>query len=144
MQALPIGISDFERIVTGGFYYVDKSLLMKELLTRKTHVTLIPRPRRFGKTLNLSMLRYFFEKTDTSKAHLFQHLAIQQYPECMEHQGKYPVIFLTFKDIKYSTWTDCYNGLLEVLREEYTRHSYLKRSPALEDSEKERIAEILI
>src|SRR5271157_1153605 len=126
MKKLPVGISDFEKIITGNFYYVDKTLLVKEILDSGTEVTLIPRPRRFGKTINLSMLRYFFEKqnigngrgkvnTSSTTSKLFDGLAISQHPECMKHQKQYPVIYLTFKDIKQNCWNVCYDKVKELI-----------------------------
>lgn len=97
MKTIPIGISDFERIINENYYYVDKSLLLKELISRKAQVTLIPRPRRFGKTLSMSMIKYFFEKQTDSKRELFKELATYQIPDCMKEQGQYPVIYLTFQ-----------------------------------------------
>src|SRR5271157_4013875 len=107
MKKLPVGHSDFETLITGNYYYVDKSLLIKEILDSGAAATLIPRPRRFGKTINLSMLRCFFElqqETGKSKRALFDGLAIANDPACMTHQGQYPVIYLTFKDVKQNGW----------------------------------------
>jgi hypothetical protein len=108
LRALPIGITNFEEIINGDYWYADKTLFIKELLVNKAGVTLIPRPRRFGKTINMSMLQWFFEKTPENNAKLFDGLAISKEPECMAHQGKYPVIFLTFKDIKPDNWKSCF------------------------------------
>src|SRR5271157_5575816 len=105
---IALGINDFKMIVEGNYAFVDKTLMIKEFFQYGSHVTLTPRPRRFGKTMNLSMLRYFCEKMENSNAHLFNGLKVSQYPEIMAHQGQYPVIFLTFKDIKVSTWEECY------------------------------------
>lgn len=103
MPKLPVGLSDFKQLIEEQCYYVDKSLLLKELLDRGSSALLIPRPRRFGKTLNLSMLRYFFEKSETDNSRLFRGLKIWQAgAEYTAKQGKYPVIFLTFKDVKES------------------------------------------
>jgi len=96
MQKLPVGLSDFKKVIAGNYYYVDKSLLIKEVIDQGGEVLLLPRPRRFGKTLNLSMLRYFFEKTADDNSRLFRHLQIWQAgEEYTGKQGKYPVIFLT-------------------------------------------------
>ena len=100
---LPLGISDFKELREENYYYVDKSLFIKEVIDRDGKVILLPRPRRFGKTLNLSMLRYFFEARQESLAHLFTGLAIEAESEVMQQQGQYPVIFLTFKDCKEPT-----------------------------------------
>ena len=78
MQKLPVGLSDFKKVIAGNYYYVDKSLLIKEVVDQGDEVLLLPRPRRFGKTLNLSMLRYFFEKTADDTSCLFRHLQIWQ------------------------------------------------------------------
>ena len=111
-KKLPIGISDFKKIIDGNYYYIDKSLMIKELLDTGGDVTLLPRPRRFGKTLNLSMLQYFFEgpveATQKSHHHLFNGLAISQDTQSMKHQGQYPVVYLTFKDIKSDGWEICF------------------------------------
>ena len=96
-KPLPIGISDFKQIIEGNFAYVDKTLLIQELIEQSGHVSLIPRLRRFGKTLNLSMLRYFFEKGEEDTSHLFQHLKIWEYEKYRTLQGKFPVIFISLK-----------------------------------------------
>jgi hypothetical protein len=85
-RKLPIGVSDFKKLRENDYYYVDKSLFIKEVIDRGAEVLLLPRPRRFGKTLNLSMLRYFFEEREDSLAHLFQGLKISQEASIMEHQ----------------------------------------------------------
>ena len=99
-KKIPYGVRDFEKIVSEEYYYTDKTLFIRNILEQGGEVTLIPRPRRFGKTINMTMLKSFFEKSDPSKAELFNTLAIKNYPDIMAHQGQYPVIFLTFKGIK--------------------------------------------
>ncbi len=140
---LPIGISDFEQLITENYYFVDKSLLIKELLDTKAAVTLIPRPRRFGKTLNMSMLRYFFEKTEINKQHLFFALNIAKHKNCMAHQGQYPMIFITFKDIKKTTWDDCYKKLIDVISKEFKRHDYLLKGSILDSNQKRDFKKIM-
>ena len=103
MPIFKVGTDDFKKLRDDGGYFVDKSLLIKEVIAG-SEVLLLPRPRRFGKTLNLSMLRYFFEKSPDDHAYLFQDLAIAAMPEVMAQQGKYPVIFLSLKDVKGSDW----------------------------------------
>ena len=100
--ALPIGYDDFGSILDNKCTIVDKSLFIKDVIEDLTQVILITRPRRFGKTLNLSLLRYFFagDVIGRPTQGLFDSLKIGQYPELMAHQGKYPVIALTFKDLK--------------------------------------------
>ncbi|MCP4697608.1 MAG: AAA family ATPase [Gammaproteobacteria bacterium] len=127
MQQLPIGQSDFKKLREKGAYYVDKSLFIRKILQRPAEVILLPRPRRFGKTLNLSMLRYFFEKREESAARLFKGLAIEQDAEAMRHQGQYPVIFLTFKDCKEPTAKQCIYRIRSLLKDlylEYKPHLY--------------------
>src|SRR3990167_1648004 len=99
-KPLPIGISDFKELLDGGYAYVDKTLLIQEIIEKGTKVALIPRLRRFGKTLNLSMLRYFFEKTDEDTSYLFKGLKIWQHEKCRSLQGQFPVIFISLKDVK--------------------------------------------
>lgn len=118
----PIGISNFQEVIEDGYFYVDKSLLIQEVLDQAAKVMLVPRPRRFGKTLNMNMLKAFFEKAEPSHTALFHDLAIQQIPDCMKHQGQYPVIYLTFKDTRASTWNECYEKIVEVLANECDRH----------------------
>jgi len=142
-KALSIGIVDFKEIIEENYYYVDKSLLIKELLDGGTKATLIPRPRRFGKTINLSMLKYFFEKTEKSNAHLFKDLAIVQHTDCMAHQGQSPVIFLTFKDVKVGTWDKCWEKIKKLISFEYGRHEYILETSILSVKEKEDFASII-
>ncbi len=122
MQQLPIGQSDFKKLREKGAYYVDKSLFIRDILQRPAEVLLLPRPRRFGKTLNLSMLRYFFEKREESAAQLFKGLAIEQDAEAMRHQGQYPVIFLTFKDCKESAAEQCIYRIRTLLKDLYLEY----------------------
>jgi len=121
----PIGVSDFKKLREEKRYYVDKSLLIQKVWESGADVLLLPRPRRFGKTLNLSMLRYFFEKTEDSNAYLFDLLFISGQPEIMAHQGRYPLIYLTFKDVKESTWEDCLEKLKLLISMELRRHTHL-------------------
>lgn len=96
-KPLPVGIDDFEKIVTGDYFYVDKTLFIKDLLDMKGEVNLFTRPRRFGKTLNMSMLRYFFEENPENVSRIFQGLNIMDAGEkYLDHMGKYPVIMISF------------------------------------------------
>jgi hypothetical protein len=142
-KKMPIGISDFEELITKNYYYVDKSLLVDELLSSGAKVTLIPRPRRFGKTLNMTMLRAFFEKTDQSKAHLFNNLQITQRPEAMAQQGKYPVVYLTFKDVKSLEWEVCLGHIQALIADEYRRHRYVVTGDLLDKHEQKNFDQIL-
>ena len=132
---LPIGIDDFEKIRQNGFYYVDKTKLITQLLEQWGEVNLFTRPRRFGKTLNMSMLRSFFEIG--SNKSLFEGLYISQDKQlCEEYQGKYPVIFLSLKDIDGCDFLDAKLQLAQLIGEEAERFSLLKDSPLLSDNDK--------
>ncbi len=122
---LPIGISNFETAVSD-YYYVDKTLLIKDIIDFKPQVSLFLRPRRFGKTLNMDMLKTFFERSSISRADLFYGTDIWKVgSRYKSEQGKYPVIFLTFKDIKYDNWDDTLINLKNAIRQEYKRHAEL-------------------
>lgn len=121
MKRLPIGISDFKQVIEENNYFVDKSMLIEELINSNAQVTLLPRPRRFGKTLNLSMLKYFFNNREDN-GHLFKELAISKTPEFREHISQYPVIFLSFKDIKSTNVKEALNKITVLIREEFGRH----------------------
>ena len=143
-RKIPIGISDFQTIIEDNYYYVDKSLFIQEVLDLGARALLLPRPRRFGKTLNLSMLRYFFEKTDQDHSHLFKNLTIwQQGDMYTSKQGRYPVIYLTFKDVKSDRWDFCYDMFGNLIAKEYGRHRYLLTSDLLGEDEKTKFTAIL-
>lgn len=147
-KALPIGIDDFEKLVTDGYYYVDKTLLIKELLDMKGEVNLFTRPRRFGKTLNLSMLRYFFEDSgcqgkNAYYASLFQGMKIIEAGSAYTgHMGKYPVINLSLKSAKQDTFESAYFKLKEEIAEEFKRHALILESDMLLESDKQKFQEI--
>jgi len=121
MKKLPIGISDFRKVIRDNNYFVDKSMLIHELINSNAQISLLPRPRRFGKTLNLSMLRYFFENREDN-SYLFKELEIYKRDEFKTHQGKYPVIFLTFKDVKNASFQDAMYGIRDLITQEYEKH----------------------
>ena len=142
---LPIGQSDFREIIDGGFDFVDKSLFIPEIL-QGAKVILIPRPRRFGKTLNMSMLRYFFapEVYGQPTKDLFNHLKVSQAGmDVLQHQGKYPVIFLTFKDVKEDSFESAYKKIYRLIIKVYGEYSYLLESPSLLSEQKEYFKSIL-
>lgn len=117
---LPIGISDFKELIEKKYRFIDKSLFIQEILRDGAKVILIPRPRRFGKTLNLSMLHYFFNCATTERnAHLFQDIFIQQDADCMAQQGTIPSIFLTLKGIKSFTFAEACQGMAEKMASLY-------------------------
>lgn len=141
-KLLPIGISDYKKLVEDGYYYVDKTRLIEEVWD-SGEVVLVTRPRRFGKTLNLSMLRYFFEKSSDSREHLFSKTAIWNYESYKSLHGQFPVIFLSFKNIKGSHWKVCYDLFAIIISEEFKRHRYLLSDSALQPEEKLWYQEIL-
>lgn len=142
-KPLPIGISDFKKLIDNNCVYVDKTLLIQEILEKGTDVALIPRMRRFGKTLNLSMLRYFFEKTEQDTSYLFKNLAIWKSKKYREMQGQFPVVFITFKDIKHASWERTFEHFRILIAEEFQRHSYLLEEELLTPAEKEDYGKIL-
>lgn len=132
---LPVGTTNYKKICEDS-YYVDKTLLIKEILDEKVNVALFTRPRRFGKTLNMDMLRTFFEKTAENTGRYFQDKKIwQQGEKYTSHQGQYPVIFLSLKDIKARKWQYAFDALKYIISVEYMRHSELKRSSELEEAD---------
>ncbi len=156
-KKLPIGISDFKDVVSGDYYYVDKTLFIQEIMDRGSKILLIPRPRRFGKTLNLSMVGYFYdccpEKISTevdglfpthknalpknSYGQLFQRFNIARAgQEYMAKMGKHPVIFFSFRSIKETTWKNCLEKIKQLIVDAYLTHDYLLHSPLLKTEEK--------
>lgn len=139
---LPVGIENFEEIRKSGFYYIDKTRLIEQLLQNWGKVNLFTRPRRFGKTLNMSMLKSFFEiGTDSS---LFEGLYISNNTElCNEYMGKYPVIFLSLKGVDGLTFSKSKEMLSEIIKEEADRHYYLKNSEKLTQEDRISFQSIL-
>ena len=137
MKEMPIGYDSFEMVRENDCYYVDKTMLIKQLLKKKALVTLITRPRRFGKSLNMSMLDCFFDNTRENTDELFSGLKIENEPEYSERH-KYPTIFITLKGVGRLTFEDTYEKLIQVIAQLYDRHSYLFDSPKI--SETDRIA----
>lgn len=141
-KALPVGVENFEDIIKTGYYYVDKTMFIKELLDLKRKVNLFTRPRRFGKTLNMSMLRYFFEDTgdeeeNTKKKELFHDLKIMEAGEEYTSQmGMYPVINLTLKSAKQPTFESAFNKMKDEIAEEFQRHRYILDNDQIEDEDK--------
>ncbi len=136
----PIGTSDFEKIRLSDAEYVDKTQWIAEILQDKKEVLLFPRPRRFGKTLNLSMLKYFFDLRRDSK-HLFKNLMIEKLPE-FAHVNRYPVIHLTLKDVKADTYESAITKIGMVIAKVYTEHAYLLESTILDVDAREYFAAV--
>lgn len=138
LKPLPIGVSDFKSATTN-YYYVDKTLMIRDFLDAKPMVSLFTRPRRFGKTLNMDMLRVFFEKTPEDTSVYFKDKQIWGCGEYYtKHQGQYPVIFLAFKDVKCSTWPDTFQKIKKIISLEFIRHEELENSTKLSSYEKEQ------
>ena len=126
-KAVPVGIEDFKELIQDEYYYVDKTLLIDEMLMNKSKVTLFTRPRRFGKTLNMSMLRYFFDVKDKEEnKKLFENLKIYD-SEYMSEQGKYPVIFVSLKDLKEDTWEECLESIKDIMYKIFNEYSFLRK-----------------
>ena len=126
-KKLPIGISDYKLLVSEDYYYVDKTDFIRQVIEEGSLITLLPRPRRFGKTLNLSTLRYFFEKTEGNIYRpLFKGKSIEQWKDFDKYQGQYPVIFITLKDCKGETFEEVLLMLAGEIKTEYIRHDYLR------------------
>ena len=142
-KPLPIGISDYVR-AQSDYYYVDKTMLIKDFLDQKSLVSLFTRPRRFGKTLNMDMLRVYFENVDEDTSKYFKDKNIWKCGENYRmHQGKYPVIFLTFKDVKFDSWKATVEKIKSLLQEEYGRHQELLSSGKISGYEKEYFNKVL-
>ena len=125
-NAVPVGVENFERIIKDGYYYVDKSLLIEKMLENRTPVTLFTRPRRFGKTLNMSMLKYFFDiENKEENRKLFENLKISD-SKYMSEQGKYPVIFISLKDLKADTWEKTFDRLKELISDLYAEFESMR------------------
>lgn len=130
-KPLPIGVESFKELITQGYYYVDKTLFIKELIDKRGKVNLFTRPRRFGKTLNLSMLRYFFEKQESQAENeinksLFQDLAIAKCgSKYLSHMGNYCVIHLSLKSAKQPDFERAFLMLKRQIADEFRRHRYL-------------------
>ena len=125
---LPIGVSNY-CLAASEYYYIDKTMMIKDFIDERPMVTLFTRPRRFGKTLNMDMLRTYFERSDKDTSVYFRDKKIwscgQKY---RDYQGRYPVIFLTFKDVKFDTWEETFAALRDIFAKEAQRHKELQSS----------------
>ena len=136
MKRLAIGVSDFKKIIEGDFYYFDKTKFIEEIINDGSEVKLFTRPRRFGKTLNMSMLKYFFDienKEENKK--IFKDLYIEKI-EAFKEQGKYPVIFLSLKDLKALTWEEMEEKITIIVSELFSEYNYLINELVETDSDK--------
>ncbi|MDR3596961.1 AAA family ATPase [Clostridium sp.] len=143
-KTIQIGTSDFKELIEGNNYFVDKSLLIKEFIENGAKIILTPRPRRFGKTLNLSMLRYFFDiRTKEETKDLFKGLKIEDEKEIMKLKGEYPVIFITFKNQKHLNYQEFLDGITLLIFNLYREYDYLLVSDKLTELDKNNYQKVL-
>ena len=143
MQRIALGISDFKSLRDNKAYFVDKSFFIKEVIDENFQTILLPRPRRFGKTLNLSMLKIFFEKEKQNKSYLFDNLTIAKEPEFKDHFNRYPVIFLSFKDVKENNFEVAFDKIKKLIKAEFSKNSYLLKNPNFKKEDKIIFEDIL-
>ncbi|TYQ16307.1 UNVERIFIED_CONTAM: putative AAA-ATPase [Acetivibrio alkalicellulosi] len=146
------GIDNFKKLIDNNGYYVDKTLLVKELIDKPDQIVLITRPRRFGKTLNMSMLKYFFELPkcrqydfeEEDVSYLFSDLNIFKAGKQYKNEfSKYPIVYLTFKNAKQSNWNDTLINLKKTISDEYKRHQYILESEILSNEERRIYNEVM-
>lgn len=140
---LPLGVSDFRKLREPGVIYVDKTDFIVEVLTSTSEAVLVPRPRRFGKTVNLSSVRYFLEKSDEDRTALFEGLAVARSEAARPHFQRYPVIWITFKDVKARDFEDAFARIRDAISRAHREHAYLLKEGTLEPWEAEEFQRIL-
>ena len=134
-KIIPIGIDNFEEMINENHYYIDKTLFIKDVLVQSGKIKLFTRPRRFGKTLNMSMLKYFFDIQDGEENRkLFENLKISE-TEYMSGQGQYPVIYFSFKDLKKNSWEECLSELKYIISNIYKEFRFIEIKLLEEDKE---------
>ena len=144
MQGIGIGTSDFKKMRVKDNYYIDKTMYIRNIIDNKSEIILITRPRRFGKTLNMSMLKYYFDCKTTDNKELFQGLKIMEQGEQYTSKlGYYPVIYITLKDVQDSNYEKMLLNMKTAMLEMYKQHMYLLESDKIYDFEKEKIKDIL-
>ena len=131
---LPVGIEDFAEIRQAGFYYVDKTNLIANIINEK--VVLYTRPRRFGKTLNMSMLYYFFSIKEKDNAYLFDYLNISKNKNALKHQNKYPTIFISLKEMKNSTFDAQVSSFGDIIKNVILQNKELLESVYVDESDR--------
>ena len=137
-KPIPIGVENFKRLIDDGYYYIDKTLMIKDVIESKGMVKLFTRPRRFGKTLNMSMIQHYFEKTDEDNSYLFEGLNISKAGEKYKsYMGQYPVITLSLKSMKQKSFEDAFFLYKKMISDEFDRHSYVLDSDKISDEDKE-------
>ncbi|MDE6788420.1 MAG: AAA family ATPase, partial [Ruminococcus sp.] len=144
-KKIPIGIEDFAEIIRKNCYFVDKTLMIRDILDSSAKVTLFTRPRRFGKTLNMSMLQRFFENTENDNSYLFDGLNITKAGEqYLEHMGQYPVISISLKGMKQPDFETAYATYKDIIKDEFSRHkAIVYRSDVLDNEEMQRYTSFL-
>jgi len=142
---LPRGISDFKKLIQGDYTFVDKTLFVKDIIdNRSDEVIVITRPRRFGKTLNLSMLYHFLQQNNDCDENIFEDLEISKATDfCQKHQNQYPVIFISFKDIKQANYDEAYANIVVLIKRLYDQYTYLLEGDLLSESQKETFIKLL-
>jgi len=140
-KRIPIGIDDFDNLIRSNYYFADKSLLMKSIMEAEdSKIILLPRPRRFGKSLNMSMMKYFFTNKNAERnKELFKGLLIEKEESIMEKQGKYPVIYISFKDVKELTWENCYEKTKGTIQSIFDNFEYLLKMENLSIINKKKL-----
>ena len=142
-KPIPIGIEDFKELVNKGYYFVDKTLMIKDIIDIKSSVNLFTRPRRFGKTLNMSMIQRYFEKTEEDNAYLFEGMNISKVGEkYKEYQGQYPVITLSLKSMKQPSYEYAFITFKMMINREFIRHDYVLKSTEIPAKMKEEFEKI--
>ena len=141
MKKIPVGIENFKEIIDDQYYYIDKTELINDVMNEK--LVLYTRPRRFGKTLNMSMLYYFFSHKEKDNAYLFDGLNVSKDKETMLHQNQYPVIFMTLKDMKNSSMNLQKEQFLSLIQEEIDSYYVILESNKVSDLYKERLRKLL-
>ena len=141
-RTIGIGHQDFEQMTANDNFYIDKTLFIKEWWENNDAVTLITRPRRFGKTLNLSMTEYFFSVSHAGRSDLFEKFAIWQEEKYRELQGTYPVIFLSFASVKETSFANTREKICQIIKNLYNRYDFLLETDCLNASEKDTYLKI--
>ncbi|MBE6842417.1 MAG: AAA family ATPase [Ruminococcus sp.] len=143
-KTIPIGHENFKRIIDENHYYIDKTLMIKDLIDNNCAVNLFTRPRRFGKTLNMSMLRYFFENTDEDNSYLFKNLNISKAGDkYLSHMGQYPVISISLKSMKQNNFKNSFANFKYILSDEFSNHKEIIENKKIDTADREKFISIL-
>ena len=143
-KKIELGYSDFKQFINAGNYFVDKTMLIYDLFKQGAYISLIPRPKRFGKTLNMSMVEHFFDIQKKDSAELFREYQISEKKDfCKKHQNKYPVINITLKDIDETNWDNCFESFKSLISKMYDKYDFLLKSDKLKNADKEKFNNIL-